>query len=525
MITHLFAYLLLITNAHAGPEAGTVYEQSRKAVATFQWKSASDDSVLSSGTAFFLNHAIVVTNVHVAANQASENGIAVPVLRLHNGDEFSLLLAEAHKVNYDADLVAIYLSDYVLDYHLKQLEEDAAGSVEDYFDLPSIVVAKDKPKVGDDVYVIGSPKGLDQSLSAGIISSLRDVEPFGECFQTTAQISAGSSGSPAFNSSGELFGIATFKRIGGEGLNFLVPASRLLDGLEVEKPLLGWAEEVVTDEEAAAAMALYKELSASMIALAREEEFYQDPVGRKRLDAAVSNIQAGKPDQFDPRSKSPEVSSWEYILQVCQGLASVEEGVQLVEIVIAKAGYLGSTGVDDQEILRFAAAFGPKGAREKYLEVNPNDELLRWDRAVDTSIYFLKVPDAFLQLGDNEIFLDSVSARVNLLEDDLGYLVSRNVLWQKNVRFIGLQLVLNILQGDLVSALSCIELINEIDHNTSDTFFGATLFRSMVDSAVEASVLLGNSSHEDIEEFIVSVKAVGVSQECHLAQEVLVVFE
>lgn len=76
--------------------------------------------------------------------------------------------------------------------------------------------------VGEDVYSIGSPQGLENSLGHGLISGMRKLDEQ-RIIQTTAPISSGSSGGGLFDSSGNLVGITTFKLIDGEGLNFAIP--------------------------------------------------------------------------------------------------------------------------------------------------------------------------------------------------------------------------------------------------------------------------------------------------------------
>ncbi|HUU17673.1 MAG TPA: trypsin-like peptidase domain-containing protein [Sedimentisphaerales bacterium] len=76
--------------------------------------------------------------------------------------------------------------------------------------------------VGDNVYSVGSPQGLENSLGQGIISGKRELDNQ-RIIQTTAHISQGSSGGGLFDCSGNLIGITTFKIIDGEGLNFAIP--------------------------------------------------------------------------------------------------------------------------------------------------------------------------------------------------------------------------------------------------------------------------------------------------------------
>jgi len=76
-------------------------------------------------------------------------------------------------------------------------------------------------KVGESVYTIGSPRGLERSLGHGIISGLRQPERH-LLIQTTAQISPGSSGGGLFDQFGNLLGITTFRLKDSEGLNFAI---------------------------------------------------------------------------------------------------------------------------------------------------------------------------------------------------------------------------------------------------------------------------------------------------------------
>lgn len=77
--------------------------------------------------------------------------------------------------------------------------------------------------VGQKVYAIGSPQGLDLTLSDGMVSSLRESDD-GTYIQTTAPISPGSSGGGLFNEQGVLIGIVTFQMRAGQNLNFALPA-------------------------------------------------------------------------------------------------------------------------------------------------------------------------------------------------------------------------------------------------------------------------------------------------------------
>ena len=75
--------------------------------------------------------------------------------------------------------------------------------------------------VGDQVYTVGSPMGLENTLGQGVISGLRKTKGQ-RLVQTTAQISPGSSGGGLFDNAGNIIGITTFKLRNSEGLNFAI---------------------------------------------------------------------------------------------------------------------------------------------------------------------------------------------------------------------------------------------------------------------------------------------------------------
>jgi len=110
-------------------------------------------------------------------------------------------------------------------------------------------------QVGDGVVAIGSPFGLDETVTTGIVSALdRDISSTNNftisgAIQTDAAINHGNSGGPLLNMSGQVVGINTQIESdsgGNEGVGFAVPsstvssvASKLVSGKTVEHPYLG----------------------------------------------------------------------------------------------------------------------------------------------------------------------------------------------------------------------------------------------------------------------------------------------
>ncbi len=96
-------------------------------------------------------------------------------------------------------------------------------------ELPTVKLGALKAiTVGQRVFALGSPLGMEQTFTDGMVSSLRDGSELNrpeipKVIQHTAPISPGNSGSPLFNSQGQVIGINTLILVGGQNLNFAIP--------------------------------------------------------------------------------------------------------------------------------------------------------------------------------------------------------------------------------------------------------------------------------------------------------------
>lgn len=91
----------------------------------------------------------------------------------------------------------------------------------------------ERVRAGDRVYAIGTPIGLERTVSAGIVSvTNRSFGGFPH-FQITAAVNPGNSGGPLFNLRSEVVGVVNAKMVGVgiEGLNFSIPGKYLIDFL------------------------------------------------------------------------------------------------------------------------------------------------------------------------------------------------------------------------------------------------------------------------------------------------------
>jgi S1-C subfamily serine protease len=94
------------------------------------------------------------------------------------------------------------------------------------FDLPAINLGdSNELKTGEPVMAIGSPQELQGTMTAGIVSAIRE-DPFSggyRVIQTDASFNPGNSGGPLLNTKGEVIGIVSYKWRDSPGLNFALP--------------------------------------------------------------------------------------------------------------------------------------------------------------------------------------------------------------------------------------------------------------------------------------------------------------
>ena len=163
------------------------------------------------GSGFVINNrGFCVTNYHVVEGQTR---VAVTIFHRKNNGDFE------RKAIRDVKILAL---NPHFDLALLQLPPQ-----DDLKFRPVYLGEDDGHREGDSVFAIGSPLGLERSVSEGIVST-RNRNMDGIVYiQTTAQINPGNSGGPLFNSRGEVVGVINMKLQFGEGLGFAIPVSYL----------------------------------------------------------------------------------------------------------------------------------------------------------------------------------------------------------------------------------------------------------------------------------------------------------
>jgi serine protease Do len=158
------------------------------------------------GSGFILNEeGYLITNFHVIEG---ETQLSIEVYHTRNGqlDRRSYKQIRIVAMNKFQDLALLKIED-------KDAPKFASVPLGD----------SDGLAVGERVFAIGSPLGLERTVTEGIVST-KTRQLMGELYlQTTTQINPGNSGGPLFNLRGEVMGVTNMKLAFGEGLGFAIP--------------------------------------------------------------------------------------------------------------------------------------------------------------------------------------------------------------------------------------------------------------------------------------------------------------
>lgn len=160
-----------------------------------------DGKTIGSGTGFAVSaEGLLITNQHVVSQAKSiiakaENGGLFPVTKILSVDSLN-------------------------DLALLQLQAK---------NLPFLTLAPAGwADTGTRIAVIGSPLGLEGTLSEGIVSARRRLpQEKRDVLQISAPISQGSSGSPILDAQGRVVGVASFLLENGQSLNFATPSEKI----------------------------------------------------------------------------------------------------------------------------------------------------------------------------------------------------------------------------------------------------------------------------------------------------------
>jgi S1-C subfamily serine protease len=181
------------------------------------------------GSAFFIDSSgLMITNYHVIASEVDPKYQGYSRLYIRMGDSTSPRIP-ARVLGWDKALdLALLKTEYESEYVFS-------------------IVDRVTPRVGETVLAIGSPGGLEKTVTSGIVSALsRRFLQIGDVIQMDAAVNPGNSGGPVIDTMGRLVGIVFAGIPEYPGLNFAVPAERLaaalpamMRGGKAERPWLG----------------------------------------------------------------------------------------------------------------------------------------------------------------------------------------------------------------------------------------------------------------------------------------------
>jgi len=151
------------------------------------------------GSGFFVSKdGLIATNYHVI-----ENGYGAVIKSLDGK-----VLKDVYLISFDKDKdIALLKVDETTAFYARLGNSDSISQ-------------------GDKIVTIGNPEGLQNTISDGIVSGIREIEGM-KLFQITCPISGGSSGGPLYNLDGDVIGITTLVSKIGQNLNFAVPINYL----------------------------------------------------------------------------------------------------------------------------------------------------------------------------------------------------------------------------------------------------------------------------------------------------------
>jgi S1-C subfamily serine protease len=181
------------------------------------------------GSAFFIDSSgLMITNYHVIESEVDPKYKGYSRMYIRMGDATSARIP-ARVIGWDQALdLALIKTEYKSEYVFS-------------------IVDRAIPQVGDTVVAIGSPLGLEKTVTSGIVSALsRRFLQIGDVIQIDAAVNHGNSGGPLVDTSGRLVGIVFAGIEYFQGLNFAIPAERLaaalpamIQGGKAERPWLG----------------------------------------------------------------------------------------------------------------------------------------------------------------------------------------------------------------------------------------------------------------------------------------------
>lgn len=164
-------------------------------MATFMIYTYDEDKDLSGiASGFFIdNNGTGITNFHVL------DGCSYAIIYLKDGNRYEIDKVLTSEENWD---IAKFTIKHDKDEHFTFLR-----------------FSEKRPEQGDKTYLLGSPHGLEQTLTEGIVAAVR-TDSHGQIIQITAPALGGNSGSPIMNEDGDVVAVLSFGMRNSDNYNF-----------------------------------------------------------------------------------------------------------------------------------------------------------------------------------------------------------------------------------------------------------------------------------------------------------------
>ena len=170
------------------------------------------------GSGFLINRSgYLVTNFHVIKGQKH-----ISITRFEKSG------AELKRIIYKK--VRFVALDPFHDLAVLQIEESLGQSFQ-----PTVLGTEEEPVLGEKIFVIGNPLGLERTVTEGVISHTGRNLAGKLYLQIDASVNPGNSGGPLFNSRGQVIGVINMGVQSMQGLNFAIPINHvkfILDHIE-----------------------------------------------------------------------------------------------------------------------------------------------------------------------------------------------------------------------------------------------------------------------------------------------------
>lgn len=293
-------------------------------------------------------------------------------------------------------------------------------------------------RVGDEIYVVGNPKGLDGTFSHGIVSALRARD----YIQITAPISHGSSGGPVLNKACEVIGVATSTIEEGQNLNFAVSAAHL--SALVADALSNTPPQTIADDVT---------VSSGSAPGKRQKNSDEPDIVRSFIDAGLHYHSAGQYNEAIQRFKAAiELNPESWTAHYWLGRSYFEGGANHKDVI---------------EEMNICIRLNPNNLEAYRLTANAYSELNQHDPAIYVAKEFARRDSSgsgYVTLG---FVLNRAERRYEAVE---AYKTAIKINPKDVIAHNNLGLLLNRL-GDRKGALNEYQILKNLDPEAAERFF------------------------------------------------------